>query len=95
MCEKYKQLDATYTKWILSPPPFRSGCSTAPELEATIRSDWIWSYPTQPRNLERPACLDGCYSRPCKKYNSAAPAWPWSASPRQLSGQYPIKQANP
>ncbi|MCD7453814.1 hypothetical protein HAX54_022273 [Datura stramonium] len=42
------------------PPPFRSGRSTAPELEATIRSDWIWSYPTQPRNLERPACLDGC-----------------------------------
>ena len=40
-------------------PPFRSGRSTAPELEATIRSDWIWSYPTQPRNLERPACLDG------------------------------------
>ncbi|KAK4732983.1 hypothetical protein R3W88_025971 [Solanum pinnatisectum] len=20
---------------------------------------WIWSYPTQPHNLERPACLDG------------------------------------
>ncbi|PHT42536.1 hypothetical protein CQW23_16561 [Capsicum baccatum] len=56
-----RQLGGTRDSWIevRYPPPFRSGRSTALELEATIRSDWIWSYPTQPRNLERSACLDG------------------------------------